>query len=494
VRQKRLYIAEKPLVAAALIEALGGRDPSAGKTAGYTVLKNGDEVLALAGHVLGLAPPSYYFEGGNRFFDAAVLPIMPEKWIKLPAPETDPKTRRPIMREGKPVPSRALMTALARMKHADIIVHACDIDREGQLIGDEVILYGGLNPLGGSKAVERLPILALDEFSLSKLLAKPKRLNREPIFANLGVAGICRERADWKVGMNYSRGHSIAAQAKIPVGRVRTPVANMVLQRTLEIENFTPHDFYVPEAKVDGGQFLLRWRERVEGADTSDLDSEGRIISKSSALAISERVKTNGLRLTKCDRTKKAKKPPLPFDMPSIRSELGRKMKCTAKQMDKLADTLYVKYKLITYIGTDCRYLPVDQHQEAGRILNVIRNLGYPGFEHVDQSRISPAWNDKKVNAKSHHAIIPTGVNPDSIAEMKPQERELFNYIARRYMSQFMPDYTYESLQIHGVNGPDLFTTLCVKSVDLGWHISEGTQPVVGKGVDETDDEAENEA
>ena len=35
-----------------------------------------------------------------------------------------------------------------------------------------VILYGGLNPLGGSKAVERLPILALDEFSLSKLTSQ----------------------------------------------------------------------------------------------------------------------------------------------------------------------------------------------------------------------------------------------------------------------------------------------------------------------------------
>lgn len=484
-----MYIVEKPDVAKALLEAMGGRSTSGGNTTGYFVTRNGDEIVPLRGHVLELAPPSEYLNGENRFFDKSVLPIWPTRFIKHPVPERDPKTRQVVVRAGKPVSNRIIKIAVERLKKADVIVHACDIDREGQLIGNEVIEYAGFNPLGGSKSVERLRIAALDKVSLAKLLEKPKEKNSDPLFANLGKAGEVRSRADWLFGMNGSRAYSIGSSAIIHIGRVRVPVAFLVYKRDLEIENFKPHDFFTPIVKLSTGH-VLRWKQRLEGGNTLDLDSAGKIIDPVSANLIVKMAQEKGLSLTRFEVKASKKSAPLPFDMPTLRSEMARKMKMTAKQVDNLADALYVKHKLITYIGTDCRYLPGEQFNEAPALLKLIQILGLPGSELADPTRRSPAWNDKETKDSAHHAIIPTGRNPTEISDLTNEERFLFEHIARRYLSQFMPEYEYKTQFIEAKCGYDLFGAQASVVTAPGWHISEGTQPN-DSGNSEGEDESE---
>lgn len=70
--------------------------------------------------------------------------------------------------------------------------------------------------------------------------------NRE--MHNLYLAGLCREQADWLVGMNLTRAYTVSARAyghtdTMVTGRVKIPTLALVVRREREIANFKPHDF-----------------------------------------------------------------------------------------------------------------------------------------------------------------------------------------------------------------------------------------------------------
>lgn len=474
---KRVYIVEKPSVAKELVKALGGVAPGSTSRNGYSVLHNGDEVAPLFGHLLELAPPSHYLDGQNRFLDPTVLPLIPEKFEKVPTPERSRETGKIVMKGGVPVPNKQLGIIISRLKTADIIVHAGDVDREGQLIGDELIKFAGFDCFAETGVrVERLPIVSLDEYSLKKLLSKPRELNSSPKYRFNSYAGECRSEADWLMGMNLSRAQSIGANSLIHVGRIRTPVVEIVLRRDIERENFKPAKYFVPEITSNEGNLVLLWKKRLEGGSTNDLDPQGRIIQEASAIGIANRAKIEGVEVVEYKVTKRKKTPPLPFNLSGLQSEAGKRLKLTAKQVSSVAQKLYETHKLITYIGTDSNYLPEEQFEESGRILNMLRNIGIPGVSKCDTERKSPAWNSSKVSA--HHAIIPTGVNPGSL-QLEKNEAAIFDMIARRYASQFMPDYLYESTQLSAKNRFDLFGNIAIRVVQLGWHESEGSSPAL---------------
>lgn len=67
-------------------------------------------------------------------------------------------------------------------------------------------------------------------------------------------------------------------------------------------------------------------------------------------------------------REEKSRPAPLPHCLSSLQKEASGKCSMTAKQVLDTAQSLYEK-KLTTYPRTDCRYLPEEQFDDAGRIL-----------------------------------------------------------------------------------------------------------------------------
>ncbi|MGN0248173.1 MAG: DNA topoisomerase, partial [Lachnospiraceae bacterium] len=123
-------------------------------------------------------------------------------------------------------------------------------------------------------------------------------------------AALCRERADWIVGINATRLFSILYGQTLNVGRVMTPTLALVVEREAAIRSFKPESFYTVVLNCDGV------------ALTSD-----RMDDKEKAEVLADECKLVGQVLI-IDATKKEKqeKAPALFDLTSLQREANRKL------------------------------------------------------------------------------------------------------------------------------------------------------------------------
>ena len=143
---------------------------------------------------------------------------------------------------------------------------ATDADREGETIARELLqLCQWRGP------VTRLWLSALDDASIRKALANVRPGSSTEALYD---AGLGRARADWLVGMNLTRAYTLIGRQAghdgvLSVGRVQTPTLNLVVERDLAIEAFTPSPYYEVHGafQVKAGRFMARWLPPAEIAD-----------------------------------------------------------------------------------------------------------------------------------------------------------------------------------------------------------------------------------
>lgn len=467
---KRVYITEKPSVGRALAEHLGIKKGYEG----YIEVAGGDVVTWQIGHLLEQAGPDHYLPADKKGkWEMGTLPIIPSNWVKFPKSETDPRGA-PVLKNGKPIPSKQLAVVVEQIKKADIIVNAGDIDKEGQLVADEVIEYAGFPPDGSKKPVERVLLVALDPDSLSKALAN-KRRNGEPEFVNRRLAAVGRSQADWLLGMNGTRAMTCKrpGQGVTSVGRVQTPTLGIVVKRDLEIEGFKPKDYFVPFIQIREGQATreLLWQERLPGKSEEGLDETGRIIDRRLAEKIVENIRKSMQGQVENYTAKEVKDPPpLPYNLSALQIDMSKAYGFSANDVSKIAQNLYERHKMISYIGTDSRYLPESMHADGPAVLTKLSKMfGGKVMEGVQSAIKHACWNDAKVSA--HHAIVPTGITTGSLG---PEEKKVFDAIARRYIAQFHPHYVYRAHSLAGSFGEDRFGATWQEPLVLGWRAVNG--------------------
>ena len=415
----RLFIAEKPSLGRAIAAELGvtQNNPT-------FQICGSDTVTWCFGHILEQYDPQDY-DDNLRIWRRRDLPIIPKEW----------KLR----------PKESALTQLQVINHllseAEMVVHAGDPDREGQLLVDEVLEH--FNYHG---PVQRIWLASLDSRSIQKALATLKD-NRD--YANLRDAARARSQADWLIGMNASRAMTIFGRETghtdgvLSLGRVQTPTLALVVQRDREIKAFVPVDYLILQASLqnDAGSFSATFKP----SDTqTGLDSEGRLVDASIAQGIVDSVRGQTGIITSVTREKKKKPVPLPHCLSSLQKAASSKFGMTAQQVLDTAQSLYEK-KLTTYPRTDCRYLPEEQFSDASRLITALS--GVSGLEAMtakaDSALRGPVWDTKKITA--HHAIIPTGEKPQSLTA---QETNLYLMIAVQYFLQFYPPMSYEAQKI----------------------------------------------
>jgi DNA topoisomerase-3 len=214
----RLYIAEKPSLARAIAAALPGPHQ---KGQGWIRCGSGDEAATVSwciGHLLEPAEPGHYHPGWKKW-RIEDLPLFPERWELVP-------------KEGV---RQQLAVLESLIRQADLIIHAGDPDREGQLLVDEVLRH-----VGTQAPVQRVLISDLTPAAVARALRAP-RDNRE--FRRLSHSALARQRADWLYGINLTRFYTLSYQQQgeqgvYSVGRVQTPVLGLVVARDQTIENF----------------------------------------------------------------------------------------------------------------------------------------------------------------------------------------------------------------------------------------------------------------
>lgn len=451
----RLFIAEKRNLGAAIAEGLG----IVKTQSDHIVCKNGDIVTWASGHLMEMAPPDKQDPKWEKW-DLASLPIFPDAWRKTPI--GDKRSCLPAIKKFLADPS------------LDTVVHAGDPDREGQLIVDEILEH-----FHNRKKVRRILAADLSPAGVARALANI-RPNDE--FRRLYESALCRERADYALGMSVTRALTVlarnagAAVRVVPFGRVQTPTLALVVTRQEEIDNFVSKPYYVIYADVAAqkGTFRTVWTPK-DGQP--GMDPEGRLTDREIADKIVKRIGTNlknGV-VSKVETKPETEQPPSTFDLTSFQAAMG-KYGVSPKNALAIAQSLYDR-KFTTYPRSAHKTLPATQLPDAPKVLDAIVK-GCAGAalgracRAADPKRRSKVWLDDFT--AEHHAIIPTGVPATGLSG-----DELIGYkeIAARYVWQFLPPMEGRRTVIlvsaplsEGEDARETFRATGLIPVKLGWR------------------------
>jgi DNA topoisomerase III len=362
---------------------------------------------------------------------------------------------------------------------ARLVWLATDCDREGQLIGQEILehyKYRG--------EVMRVLFTAQDQQTIRDAFGRAKP-NAE--YARLYAAAVARRQADQIYNLSLTRTATVilgrGSRRVIGVGRVKTPTLAIVCKRELEIRNFVPLAYFevVATAKVEGGQFQMRYapQERIVRREIAE-DVVKAAEGFEGALAVRVEDKRQG--------------PPRLHDLPSLQKLCGSRFGWSASKTLEVAQELYDGQgkKIITYPRAEVRYLPQNLISDVPRIVAGLRAGQSFSAIQVPEAPVirrgaSGTFHDKGLEGASHHAVIPNVNTIDKLAEvwprLSPDEKKLFDVIARSYLAVLMPDFRYRqttaTLDVRGFE----FRAAGRQVIDPGWRAAfPEWQPADEKG------------
>jgi DNA topoisomerase III len=457
---KTLVIAEKPSVGRDLAGALPG---AFAKNDAY--LESDDYVVTWAvGHLVELAQPEDYDEKLKKW-RMADLPIVPEDFRLKPR---DPKSKKQLTAIRK----------LLERDDVDRVVNACDAGREGELIF--AYIY---ESTGAKKPVDRLWISSMTKQAIREGF---ERLRPGEQLRPLEEAARSRSEADWLVGMNATRAATIRGRAwvggVVSLGRVQTPTLAMIVKREREIQAFVPEPYWLVRAAFQPPYDGL-W---FEGDET-------RIKEAARADEIVERVSGKDGEVESVERKEQSERAPLLYDLTSLQRDANRRFGFSARRTLQAAQSLYEGKKAITYPRTASRFLSGDLVPQLKPTAETL--LPIPDYAHaaryvldLQQLPLGRVVNDARVD--DHHAIIPTDVEHD-VSEFTPDERRVFDLVARRFLAVFHPPARYARTTIVTLVEGERFRTRGKVTLEAGWRGVYGLQSDEERKAQEEEGEGE---
>ena len=425
-----LIIAEKPSVARTISKVLG----VTARRDGY--LEGGGYLVSwCVGHLVELTPPGVYDSRFERW-DRADLPILPEKWQYL----VSSSTKRQF----------DILCKLMHRPDVDRIVCATDAGREGELIFR--LVY---QECGCRKPVSQLWINSMEDAAIRAGFANLKPSTE---YDALYKAALCRERADWLVGINATRLFSCLHGVTLNVGRVMTPTLAMTVEQEAAIEAFHPEPFYTILLKMED---CMASSERFkEKAQAEKLLAECR--------------KSSQALVQKSERKEKSERPPALYDLTTLQRDANRLLGYSAQQTLDYTQALYEK-KLVTYPRTDSRYLTEDMAAGLpGLVMDTAAAFGFRGAIPVHAKQVI---HNQKVS--DHHAILPTqSVARADLSSLPAGEASILRLVAARLLAAVGEPYRYAETTVQIECAGQTFTAKGKTVLDEGWKAIE--QAILG--------------
>ena len=321
-----------------------------------------------------------------------------------------------------------------------------DSGREGELIFRLVYQQAGCK-----KPFSRLWLSSMEENAIREGFA---HLKPSTEYDALYEAALCRERADWMVGINASRLFSCLYGQPLAVGRVMTPVLAMTVVREAAIAAFTPEKFYtVALTLADGGTA-----------------SSKRFAQKADAeLLLSKCRKEGRVTVQKMERKEKSESPPQLYDLTALQRDANRLLGFTAQQTLDYAQSLYEK-RLITYPRTDSRFLTEDM---AASLPGLVTDTGRAlAVEEPFPIHVQQVINGSKVT--DHHALLPTKsmANAD-LAALPAGEWNVLRLIAARLLCAVGEPHRYAETTLTTICAGEEFTAKGKEVLEEGWKAVE---------------------
>ena len=422
----KLVLAEKPSVAMSLSKVIGANQRGDGYMEG-----NGYLVSWCVGHLVELSQPEAYDEKYAKWrYDD--LPILPDHWRY----QVSASTKKQF----------GILKKLMQRKDVESLICATDAGREGELIFR--LVY---HQCGCKKPVERLWISSMEDSAIREGFQK---LRPGTEYDALYEAALCRERADWMVGINASRLFSCLYNQPLAVGRVMTPVLAMTVLQEAAIAAFVPEKFYtVSLTLADGGTA-----------------SSKRFAQKADAeLLLSKCRKEKRVTVQKMERKEKSESPPQLYDLTALQRDANRLLGFTAQQTLDYAQSLYEK-RLITYPRTDSRFLTEDM---AASLPGLVTDTGKAfAVEEPIPIHVQQVINGSKVT--DHHALLPTKsmANAD-LAALPAGERNVLRLIAARLLCAVGEPHRYAETTLTTICAGEEFSAKGKVVLSEGWKTVE---------------------
>ncbi|WP_302536462.1 DNA topoisomerase 3 [Phocaeicola coprophilus] len=471
-------IAEKPSVAHDIAEVLGAKVRKEGYFEG-----NGYQVTWTFGHLCTLKEPHEYTPSWKSW-SLGSLPMIPPRFgIKL---IDDPGIEKQFH----------IIERL--MGQAEMIINCGDAGQEGELIQRWV-----MQKAGAKCPVKRLWISSLTEEAIREGFA---HLKDQQEFQPLYEAGLSRAIGDWTLGMNATRLYTLKyGQNKqvLSIGRVQTPTLALIVNRQKEIENFVPKQYWELKTLYRDTLFSAIVRKSDEElAEEAAQEKENPAARKKAAPKedanrgippitdrktgeeLLQRIQNAPFTITDITAKKGTEAPPRLFDLTSLQVECNKKFSYSADMTLQLIQSLYEK-KVATYPRVDTTFLSDDIYPKCPKILEGIKDYArftapLAGKQLLKSKKV---FDNSKVT--DHHAIIPTGVQPQGLTDM---EKRVFDLVARRFIAVFYPDCKFSTTTVTGEADSIEFKVSGKQILDPGWRV------IFAKDTEEESKEGEEES
>ena len=419
----KLVICEKPSVAKSIASALGVTSRADGYFEG-----GGWLISWCIGHLVGLADAAAYDDRYKkwRYED---LPILPDPF-------------RYVVSEEKTAQFHILRSLMERTDVTEL-VNACDAGREGELIFRLVYEAAGC-----SKPFSRLWISSMEDAAIREGFADLRPgADYDPLYQS----ALCRQKADWLIGINASRLFSVLYHRTLNVGRVQTPTLAMLADRDSKIVLFRKEKYHHVRLSLEGAEAVSEKIPAMEDAQAIRDACDGQ-----RAVCVS------------LVREKKTEKPPKLYDLTTLQREANRVFGYTAKQTLDYAQSLYEK-KLLTYPRTDSRYLTGDMAETASVVLHLAARV--PPFDACPEffPDVLALVNDKEVS--DHHALIPTlELEKADVPALPVGERNILLLVCCKLLCAAAEPFVYEAVTATFDCGGHTFTAKGKQVLSQGWR------------------------
>ncbi len=425
---KYLILCEKPSVASDIFQALNQNSKGKRNEGYYHCYYNNEEYLITYcfGHLYMLS----LFD--NDKWDFNSLPLFPSNWkIK---PFEDKKRQINIIHK--------------LLNDTDNIIISTDAGREGELIAREVLESYNQNIYNSKKIFRLWTSKALSSDVVQNIFSN-KIIKEYSTYNNLYYQALARQRADWLIGINLTRGYTTKNNSGvISIGRVQTPVLSVIVKRTIDFKNYIPSSKF--SISFESKDFILHTNLIFDNKDEALQTLQN--FSQFDKLKINDVLLSENINV-KC---------PLLFSLTDLQKKANTLYGFTAQKTLDILQILYEKYKLISYPRSDSNYLSNSNIDDYKKIIS---KLGFPQYVNQIDSFKESVFNDEKLT--DHHAII--CLNPLNDIDLPKDEKLIYNLILNQMLNFFKGDFIYKKLFVSGIQNDTLFSNTLFIKISDGW-------------------------
>lgn len=430
-----LIITEKPSVAKDFAKAL-----ACSFSASDQVYKSRDGEITIVhcvGHLFNLQQPDFYDE---RFKHWNQLPIIPQQFAYDVNPQTKDVAKNVIQH-------------IKNHKNDEILI-ATDADREGEIIARECLLASRISDYSKIKRFWVSQALTPEVILEGIKNAKPSYQ-----YDDFAEQGFARQKADWLVGMNFTRFMTNMSGVLLTAGRVQTAILSAINTRCENIVNFKSEKYYEHFGNFsdnNGNECIGIFLDENENTSFQNPLEKLNYLSGKRASLISNKTEEKKIN------------PPQLYNLNDLQKEAFRLYGYSAEKTLQIVQKLYEEYKCVSYPRTPSKVMGKDNINlckvTSSMLLSTYKcyNETFENGNYTSSNK--RVFDDSKLEA--HHAIIPLEVLPKTASA---DEKKIYCLILERFFLAFCPAHVYEKQTVFLVVNGSRFKIIGRKIIDNGW-------------------------